>query len=322
MVFRDPNDINNVTKKTINCLVCDGGIGDLLGALMPINHLLNNSKWLNILIWVPDFLKDFTKHVLPEGAIVRNFTEAQKKYDNTKTGISTKWQGLHTPMRTHPVEYSYHVLCDIHPNMEQKSYLKIKPELIDLSKFNLPEKYVVMQGTFTEKVKTMPKETFNNLKQYIIDKGYSVVVVGKSLNIAGDETGNVPSKIGDYDFSNTINLIDKCSILETAGILSKAKLMIGMDGGLMHITGFTDTPMVVGTTFVTPEHIGPIRDGVKNKGVYFVEPDESLACRGCQSRLSLYYNHDFRDCLYSDFKCLSYMTYDNFIKQIEGNNLL
>jgi hypothetical protein len=320
MSLRDNPDKFDV--KTINCLVTDGGIGDLLCALVPIDYILKNCPWLNVLIWVPDFLKDFTKHVLPPNACVRNFTEGSKKYDKRHTTITTKWLGQHTPMKTNAVKYSFHNLCDYSPTIEECSYLKIKPELIKISQFNLPEKYIVMQGTFTEKVKSMPINTFNSLVDYFNSKGYSVVVLGSSHTIAGVRSGDIHSNIGNYDFTKTINLINKTSMLESAAIISGAKLFTCMDGGMMHIGAFTDTPILAGVTFVTPEHIGPIRDGVKNKNCFFVEPDSTLACAGCQSKNILRYNIDFRDCIYEDFLCLNHMTFEKFKFQIESNNLL
>ena len=322
MSFRDPSDTNRLSIKTINCLINTGGIGDLLCSLMPIAYLKHNSPWVNVLVWCPDFLKEFAKHVLPDGMVVRNYTEAKVKYDKTRVGITTQVKGQHTNMRTHPVKYAFHTLCDFSPSDEQMSYLKIKSNLIKISQFNLPDRYIVIQGSSVEQVKRMPDNTFNQLVDYCHFNNYKVVVIGKRITSGLVETADIVSTSGNYDFSKTLDLMDKTSMLESAAIIAGAKLFIGMDGGLMHMAAFTDTPMLIGVTFVTPQHIGPVRDGIKNKNIYYVEPDESLKCRGCQTNWSLMYDHDFRNCYYNDYACVNHMTFGKFKKQIEDNNLL
>lgn len=323
-MFRNKGD-EPKTKATINVLIAENGIGDLLCSLVAVNYMLNNCPWLNPLIWVPDFLKDFTKHVLPKGAIVRNFTEAKTKYDGTKYGVTTKWQGQFTPMKTHPVDYAYKVLCDYTPSMQEKSYLKIRPNEIDISKFNLPEKYVVLPGAATEYVKAMPPETLNMLTDYVISKGYTPVFLGKTENHTGFKDMACRAVIQDeYDFTKGINLINQTNLLESAGIIANAKLYIGMDGGVTHLAGFTDTPIIAGYTFVLPELMMPIRDGIFAKNVYPIEPDQDLGCRGCQSKMVLLFDHDFRDCYYGpdDFSCVKQITFEKYKNIIEKNNLL
>lgn len=323
MSLRDPSDINKFNKRSINVVIADGGMGDLICGLVPVNHMLEHSPWINPLVWVPDFLKDFTKHVLPDRAIVRGLSEGKKKFDDTKLAVTLKWTTMHTALRTNPVEYAYHQLCDMVPTEAECSYLKIRPDEISLGNIILPEKYVVIQGTFAAKVKAMPIDTFNQLVTYCKDKGYEVVVIGKSENMTGSSLGiSIKYDTNNYDFSNCINYIDKFNVLQTAKVINNARLFICMDGGPMHIGACTDTPIVAGLTFVTPRHIGPTRNGKKNWGCYYIEPDPDLGCRGCQSNLNLAFGHDFRNCLYGDLKCLEYMTFENFKQQIESNGLL
>lgn len=281
---------------------------------MPINHILVNCPWINLLIWVPDYMKEFAKHVLPDNAIVRNYTEAQTKYDDEKTGITTKWLGQHTPMKCNAVDYSYHVLCDIVPTIEQKSFLKIRKEEIDLSSFDLPENYVVLQGAYTEKVKTMPLDTFNKINQFIIKKGYIPVYLGKTENQTGvKDIVSTAKVLDDYNFENGINLINKTSLLQSAAIMDGAKACVIMDGGLLHLGGFTEAEMICGVTFVNKEQVAPIRNNKQMYKLHFVESDESLGCRGCQSNWHLFYNHDFRECFYKDYTCVKMMTAQKFI---------
>ncbi len=323
-MFRKPEDIPQ-TKTPVNCLIAENGLGDLLCSLMAANYILKNSPWVNLLIWVPDYMEEFTKHILPKGAIVRNFTKAHKKYDNTKYGITTKWSSQHTPMRTHPTKYAFHMLCDYSPTIEEGNYLSIRPNEIDISRFSLPEKYVVLPSAATEFVKTMPAETLNRLSDYVISKGYTPVFLGKTENPTGIKNMSGRAVVQEnYDFSKGINLTDKTNLLESAAIISKAKLYLGMDSGVSHLAGFTNTPMVVGYTFVLPSVMMPTRNNIFGYNVYPITPDEDLACQGCQTKWTLMFNHDFRDCFYGqdDYTCVKQITFDKFKKVIEDNNLL
>ncbi len=312
-------------KTTMNCLIAEAGMGDLLCSLPAINHIQLNCSWINLLVWCPDYLIAFFKHVLPKGTIVRGFTEAVKKYDGTKYGVTTKWevQGVTrtTPMRTHPVIYSYGVLCDYFPTIEEMSYLKIRPDEIDTSKFGLPPKYAVLPAASTERVKTIPKETIDKLSDYIISKGYTPVYLGKTENDSGYEDMIYKADAQDYDFSKGINLLNKTNILESAAILAGAKLYIGIDSGLTHLAGFTDVPIVSYYSFVKAVQLVPIRDGIVAHNVYPIET--KLACGGCQTKW-IHLVKDFRDCYYDDYKCVSKeeCSFEVFKEKIEKFNLL
>lgn len=291
----------------------------MLAALTAVDYTLKNSPWINLLIWVPNYLKDFALHVLPKGANVKNFTEAEKQYNKKYYGRTTQWNNGHTQMRTNSVRYAFHTLCDYSPTIEECSYLKIRPEEIDVTRFNLPAKYVAIQGAYVERVKTMPAETFNKVVEFVRNRGYEPVFLGKTNNDVGTNNLKILAQVEKQYKLDGINLIDKTNLLESAKIINNSKLLICMDGGLLHLAGFTETPVVAGMTFVTKEQIAPIRDGVSGKNMYFVEPDESLECRGCQSKWNLLYHHEFRNCYYGqdDYTCVSQMTAEKFIKEIE-----
>lgn len=324
-MFRNKDDIPK-TKITINALIAEAGMGDLLCSLPALNYIQTNCPWVNLLIWCPDYLVSFFKHVLPSKSIIRGFTEAAKKYDNTKYGVSTKWEisGVKrqfTPMKTHPVQYSYQVLADYQPTIEEMSYLKIKPDEIDISQFNLPEKFVILPAASTERVKTIPKETIDQLSNYVISKGYTPVYLGKTENETGLEDMTYKADAQDYDFSKGINLLNQTNILESAAIVSKAKLFLGIDSGLAHLAGFTDTPLVIYYSFVKASKMMPIRDGIFGQNIYPIET--SLGCGGCQSKW-VHLEHDFRSCFYQDYKCVSKeeCSAEKFISKIEEFNLL
>jgi ADP-heptose:LPS heptosyltransferase len=110
---------------------------------------------------------------------------------------------------------------------------------------------------------------------------------------------------------------EKTTLIEAGNIIAGAQVICGLDNGLLHLAGCTDTPIVAAYTTVRPEHRLPYRHGSLGSGCYVVEPDEDLACRFCQSNMDFEFTHDFRDCFYKDFKCTKQITADKFIRKLD-----
>lgn len=301
---------------TVNVLLTDGGMGDNLCSLVAVNHIRQNYPWINPLVWVPNYMYDFSKHVLPKNTIVRDYTNAQKKYNEHHIGITTAWKSQHTAMRTHPVDYAYHMLSDNHfyGNAPERNYLKIRPEEIKTAE--LPEYYAVVSGIAVEDVKRLSAETLDKISDYLNSLGLTPVYLGRESVETGMLT-DIKAKGNNFDRSKGLDLINKTTLLESAAIIQGAKLYIGMDGGLTHLAGFTNTKIVSGYNFVNPNHIMPIRNGICGYDVFPIVPDETLKCRFCQTNWGLLYNHDFRDCFYKDFACNKMMTFEKFKAQID-----
>lgn len=302
---------------TINVLIADGGMGDLVGAIPALRYLVATQTWINPLIWCPDYMVDFAKHFLPKGTSVRGYSEAKTKFNDKLVGITTQWRAHKTPMRTHQVDYGYMALLDRIPyNNEERSSPRVRAAEVPLDHFNLPVKYVVIPGAATEIVKTMPVDTANQIVDYVKSKGYEVVFIGQEKTDNGVASGT--AKTLQIDFSKGLNLINKTNLLELAAIIDGSAAFIGMDGGPLHVAGYTQAKIVAGFTFASPNHILPIRDGVPGKDCYPVVPDEKkIPCRFCQTNWSLLYNHDFRNCLYKDYACTAQMTFDKFKVEID-----
>jgi ADP-heptose:LPS heptosyltransferase len=303
-------------KVSINCLITDGGMGDLLCHLVTVSYLVKKVKHVDPYIWVPDYLLEFAKNVLPKEAKIYNYTTAIKKYNNKMIGISTRWAGQHTAMRCHPIDYSNHVLLDTDLPIEQKNYLKFNSEEIDLSKFNLPENYVIMSVGSTAKTKELSPELLNQLADYIIEKGYTPVFIGKSEMNPGSGP-KMLAKLAEVDYTKGIDLTNKTTLTEAAAIISKAKAFVGMEGGMTHLAGFTDVKIVAGYGFVDPTRMMPIRNNLQGYNVFPLVPESTLACRYCQTNMALLYDHDFKNCYYDDYTCIKQLTFDKWKVQID-----
>lgn len=312
-------------KVAINLLLDGGGMGDLLCYLITVDYIVKEVKYVDPLIWVPDYLLEFAKNVLPPEAKVYNYTTASKHYNDKLIGISTRWSSQHTAQASHPTDYANHVMIDRDLPIEKKNYLRFNNVGIDLTRFNLPEKYIVISVGSTAKPKELSPQLYNQLVEYIVEKGYTPVFLGKSESKLGegkrisDEFAVVKAKIAEINYIGGIDLVNKTSLVESAAIISKAKAFVGMDGGLLHLAGFTDTKVIGGYTFVNPDVMGIVRNNKRNDGVYLVTPEESLACRYCQTNIPLLYNHDFRFCYYGedDYSCKKQLTFDKWKDKID-----
>lgn len=278
-----------------NQIVTDGGAGDLICELVSIDWNIKHHPHVHFHVWVPDYLLDFAKHVLP-GQTVRPFSKAKSKFRHDVPGMTTEWCTNHTAMRTHPVDYGFHMLSDRHIyDLNQKNYLQVDPTRIKLDKFDLPKYYAVVQGTAAEPVKTMPVDTLNAISECVIANGLTPVYLGKEENHTGFNDMKAKASIIPADFSKGLNLINKTSILEGCGILAGAKCFVGMDGGLTHMAGCTDVPIISGYTLADPVHLAPIRKGSQTYKFYPVEPDRTVANRYYQTHYSGFMKGDFRE---------------------------
>lgn len=294
----------------------DGGVGDHIGSLVAVNYILKNYPYVNLLVWVPDYLLDFAKNVLPSAAIVRDFTALKTKYDRNRPTITTKWDGITSPMKTHCVDYAFQKLCDEAPSIEHKNYLKVNFTKVDSSMFALPEKYVVIATGFTAKVREFSAEAVNGVAEYCVSKGVTPIFVGQTNTKTGASHEIKGTFSDEVNYKNGINLVNKTTLLEVAKIMQSAKAVVGVDCGLLHIAGCTDAPIVAGFTTVSPELRAPIRNNQLGHNFYPVTPSGLIECRFCQSSTNFLYGHDYRNCLYKDYLCVKDLTASKFIAQL------
>lgn len=304
-------------RVTVNCLVTDGGMGDLLGYLTVVDHIIRDIPWIRPLVWVPDYLYKFAVHVLPKGTTIGNFEKAAKHYNGNLLGISTRWNTQHSPMRMHPIDYAAHVLIDADLEPHQRNYLKFNTEGVDITEFKLPEKYVVISVGATTKTKELPVETMSQIVDYVKDKGYTPVFLGKRYSHGGGNVEGVKANLAAIDYSKGIDLCDKTDLLQAAAILAGSKAYIGMEGGLGHLAGYTDIPIIIGYSFVDPAKMLPIRNNEQGWNCYPVVPESTLVCRFCQTRTPLLYEANFQECYYDDYVCLKQINFPKWKKQID-----
>lgn len=296
-------------------ILTDGGMGDLICELVAVDYNIRQFKKVEFLVWVPDYMLDFARHVLPHKTKINPFSIAKIKFNDEILGTTTEWCTPHTCMRTHPVDYGFHMLSDRHLyDINQKNYLQIRPKEIS-NKFDLPQDYIVLASAAAEPVKEMPIETANSVIDFCLQHNYTPVFLGKERSECGLNNLVVKAKPIKLNYNKGINLLNKTDLLQASLIMSKAKVVIGMDGGLIHLAGCTQAEIIAGYTLVDPIHVAPIRHGTQTFKFQAVEPDLDIENRYFQT-YGGFSKGDYRKFPGWE-KVIANMTPDKFIKALD-----
>lgn len=143
----------------------------------------------------------------------------------------------------------------------------------------------------TSEVRTAPVEGFNRTVEHTIKKGITPVFLGKC-----ELSENYQAKFAHYDLSKGIDLRERTNLIEATQIMRKARFIIGLDNGLLHMAGTTDCPTIFGHNVATIPHRALRRRNGITINVTLTENE--LACIGCQSRMRFIARHDFRECFF------------------------
>lgn len=165
------------------------------------------------------------------------------------------------------------------------------------------DNYAVITPCATTDARTIPEQHFNTLVNYTLEKGVIPVFLGKrDFASLGKKSDYYAKTKEGYDLSNGIDLREQTELLETIAIMKHAKFVMGLDNGLLHFAGCTETPVIFGHS-ITDIHHRNIRRP-KGETINIALSKEVLPCAGCQSNMRFIYGHKFKRCVYNDYKCL------------------
>lgn len=296
----------------INVLFDEGGLGDQIARLPAVKYVLENWKHVWIHLYVPDYCLELANHLLPQTKYPQLFTKPLSRFNGQ--GFNPNLPGYrtytlnHTSLRTHLTDHGFHMIADTTPaDTRDKDYIQVRPA--ELPAVPLPEDFVVITTGYTAKVRMWKSSEVNKVISWVKE-------------VSGAEVVFLGTQGAEYDdgiaFHKGINLIGQTSLLEAVSVMTKARAVVGVDNGLIHLAGCTDTPIVAGYTTVDPIYRIPKRSRFLGGRVLVVTPSNSLGCRFCQNKMHYLYDHDFRDCYYKDLKCLDEMAGEKFIRQLEA----
>jgi ADP-heptose:LPS heptosyltransferase len=313
-------ETKSLDLKHYNILLHQGGLGDLISHLPAIKYTLDNHPHIMLHLWIHDYGVPLCKKTFQDypNIIIRGLSELEKKY---KSNLYTRSPYAHkiSNVSAHSVDHGFYTITHRTVEDKYKNYIQLEP--IDVSGFNLPEKYVVITTGFTSETREWLPESVNGVTDYVIKKGYVPVYIGKSFSSAMVTAKSNVGTTGKFkcDYSKGIDLIDMTNILEAHAIMDQSSAVIGLDNGLCHLAAMGKAKIVIGFTTVDPLHRLPYRDNILGKDCYVVTPTKKeLACIHCQSNMTFAStDHCFTKCFYKDYKCLQLMTADKWIEQLE-----
>lgn len=310
----------------VNFVFQDGGLGDCIARLPALEFVIKHHPDVIPHIWIPDFFYDIAKRSLSADRRVnlKKFSE-RDKFKKDFPGRTTASKD-HTNLSYHMTDHAFNVLVNKQVEDKYKDYLPVNVDNVDVSKFNLPEKYVVIATGYTSPTREFLPGTINAIIDYVMFMGYTPVFLGKRETDNGFNYKIKGTFKEEIHFDKGINLIDQTSILETTKILYGAKTTIGVDNGLLHLAATHPTNHVVaGFTSVDPLHREPYRSGgIRGFNFHSVVPPTSLECRGCQSHYVFAFTHPtFTRCYYDisaegeQIQCLALLKPELFIEKLE-----
>lgn len=313
------------TPVKINFVLKGGGIGDYCAWTGALSFIYKNFPHVNGFLYAEAYFVEILKNLFPKWPIQPFEALPPKEPDTVPTFIPISASPALayicpvSPMGASLMEmgFIYFTQRNGPPTPEDGFY----PQL-DLTNTNnpiAPYKYrrtAVMIPSAAQVIRQMPAPVFNGIKDFLTDKGFLPVFLGK-----GNQSKNINATFDpDCDFSNGVNLLDKTTLLEAAKVISVSHLVVGLDNGLLHLAGMTQTPIVYGHNIIDPKYRTITR---ANGKVVNVIPPKKVACRFCHSKERFLFDEGFnnKNCWVTlkeeRPKCVDEMSADSYIQAIE-----
>lgn len=280
------------TKKRDYLFQLDGALGDMICWMAAIIWVAKNYNYLNGHVVVPYWFVPLAKRMIgfsdwtvwPEIPVqFSSGFEIRRNVDypiNATTG--------------HLIDLGFMYYAGMYPPPEDGRFYPEIKNLQDVKSFDLPEKYMVFTPGATADNRKLSPGAFNMMTAHAIKCGYTPVYLGKKL-MAGSRYIGLDS---GYDLSNGVDLLDKTTLSEAVKILSSARLVVGLDNGLLHLAACTDVPILFAYTIAGPKQRRPLR---KYGHVFELYPDETaLSCVFCQENVRFFQDHNFKTCIYKE----------------------
>lgn len=281
-------------KQTVNFLITQGGVGDYVCLLSVLEWLANNHPQIDGRVYVAEWFIPIAENVLKKFPDWR--VQEKSRFNDKKMKSRPTQMPFHRPINrvgAHAIDLGFIYYLNMTPAPPDAFYSRLDFSGYDFGEPGHP--YAVMTPGASNLPKTLKPKSFNAIKNHLLDLGIIPLFLG---NVSFRE--EAPTFHKDYDFSGGIDLTNETTLLQAAGLMAKAKLVVGLDNGLLHLAAMTETPIVYGYTISSVEHTQPRR---QSGNIYNIHPNlESLPCTFCQSRMRMI-NHDFKDCLYGDNLC-------------------
>lgn len=189
-----------------------------------------------------------------------------------KNGIEKKF--AHIDIRqTHAMDLGFQL------TPEQMDY-DYYPDPMELD-CDLPDEYVVLHITNNWANRTWDYQKWYDLIQWLADKNIFTVLIGVGhREVLHSSVSDVPLEKQCPHFDNVygLDLANKGSMSDMWHVINKAKCIVTMDTGPLHIAGTTDTHIIQLGSAIHPALRAPYRNGSQNYKYDYIGGSCSLFC--------------------------------------------
>lgn len=264
----------------------DAALGDCIARLVAAQWVkrAHPHAFKTFALMVPKFFVGLGTHLAPELLVVDRADPPDWLDGSPASRID---EGTISTLHTHLSVHAALCYADRIVPASELMYPQALPAM------ETPHKGATVVSTgFTAPNRQMHPAHWNILLRALKDRGHSLVFVGKDDGARPGQTAQ------EIDYSVGLDLRNKTTLLEAHALMCAARVVIGVDGGLLHLAACTpSTPVVIRYTNLRPEHRLPTRAA----GVGIVVPH--MDCRFCQSDTHFNYDVDYRLCPTGTYNC-------------------
>lgn len=296
-----------------------GGIGDYIMWTTAISYAIETFRHLHGYVMAPPYFVDLARLWLKPYALRFEVIESRGGELGDDERIATlpcfvpNNEQYCNANAWHLFDLGFIYYCQMNVRDIPKEWVRlpqIRGNETSLKHLSLPKDFAVVAVSATAENRRLSGETIEGISRHLVSRGITPVFLGKY-----DITTNYKGKSAEFDSSLGIDLREKTSLIEAAVIMARARVTVGLDGGLLHLASCSDAPVIFGFTSVDPKLRVPPRAPHARTAV--VVPPEDLPCRFCNSRMLFITGHDFAQCLYKDNVCVSALTAEVFASAID-----
>jgi ADP-heptose:LPS heptosyltransferase len=189
-----------------------------------------------------------------------------------------------------------------HPALASSAAVREKIKSLLASKNLAPDALVVLHPGPSWTVKEWPLEHWTQLVAALRERGFTNIAqlgVGRYMSFGQVAVEPIPG---------AVSLVDRLSIEECFAVIAQAKLLIGIDSGLLHIAACTRTP-AIGIWGPTLPQFFYARESRRD----FIQT--RVECAGCEHQKPR--KHWFTNCPY-DIKCMKTIAMSEVLQLCEA----
>lgn len=309
----------------LSFIFINGGMGDYICWMQAIRYVATEMTWVHGQLICLKYFHELANHWLKEFSHWK-LLDYQTFLDLPDHGpckgpMELQHLGINAAS-AHLLDCGFNYFAHTNPPPPDWNYY---PPLRDLWNY-LPaelkrmkanrEKFAVVLIDAIQPNRNVPGDYWIPILEAMKARGITPVFVGKTMI---DETDNFSIYDGTLNLDQFgLSYRNKTSLLEAASIMEASEFVLGLDCGLLHLAGCTETPIIFGFNVASPAHRRPRRKVGKIIDVTLTPAE--LGCIHCQSHTNMLVGFNFRTCFYKDNACINILFSDcgsRWIKAID-----